>query len=576
MTQTSENGTVLSVRDLSVDFPLQKGVLHAVRDVNLDIKRGKTLALVGESGSGKSVSARSLIQLVDSPGRIVSGKVNLFVDGTAADITAMGAKSPHIRAIRGGRIGLIFQEPMSALSPMHKIGDQIDEAIEIHLGLDKKAARKRTVELLRQVEIPNPERMADQYSFEYSGGMRQRVCIAMALACDPDILIADEPTTALDVTTQAEILDLIKRLQEQRGLAVLLITHDMGVVAEVADEVAVMQKGRIVEHGTADEIFYTPKHPYTKRLLGATLKLEHASDHKAGTYDPASEPILKIRNLSKHFGHVGGWFSRAGPSIRAVDDVSFDLHRGENLGIVGESGSGKTTLGRMIMRIIEPTSGEVIYTGSDDKDQDVLALQRKGLKKYHAAVRMIFQDPFASLNPRMTVKQIVGDPLKINNIASGRARDDRVAELLEMVGLSAEMMDRYPHAFSGGQRQRIGIARALALDPRIIIADEATSALDVSIRSQILDLLLDLQKRLDLSFIFIAHDISVVRYFCDRVLVMHKGKLVEIGEAEQVCTTPSKAYTQALISAIPNPDPRNKRMLHRTRFQSEPQAGAEA
>jgi len=569
MTVTSTgNHTVLSVSGLSVDFPLQRGVLHAVCNVSFDLKRGRTLALVGESGSGKSVSARSLIQLVDSPGRIVAGQIRLLTGENPVEITSLGPKSPHIRAIRGGRIGLIFQEPMSALSPLHRIGDQIDEAIQLHLKLEKAEARKRTVELLRQVEIPAPEQMAERYSFEFSGGMRQRVCIAMALACDPEILIADEPTTALDVTTQADILDLIKRLQQQRGMAVLLITHDMGIVAEVADEVAVMRRGEIVERGTVDGIFHAPQHPYTKRLLGATLKLENASELKAGAaVGSGTRPILSVRNLCKHFGQGGGWFGKKQAVFKAVEEVSFDLVQGENLGIVGESGSGKTTVGRMIMRILEPTSGTILYTGDDGAGEcDVLKFRKSELKRYHAAVRLVFQDPFASLNPRMTVRQIVGDPLMINKTARGRQLEERVAELLEMVGLSADMMDRYPHAFSGGQRQRIGIARALALDPRVIIADEATSALDVSIRSQILDLLLDIQKRLDLSFIFIAHDISVVRYFCDRVLVMHQGRVVEVGDAETICTAPAEPYTQALISAVPNPDPRNKRMLHRTRF----------
>lgn len=570
LNNSSEHDIVLTVHGLSVDFPLQRSILHAVRNVSFDLKRGKTLALVGESGSGKSVSARSLLQLVDSPGRIVAGEIRLLRGDKPVDITALNPRSPHMRAIRGGRIGLIFQEPMSALSPLHTIGDQIDEAIQLHLKMEKAEARKRTIELLRQVEIAAPEQMANRYSFEYSGGMRQRVCIAMALACDPEVLVADEPTTALDVTTQAEILDLIARLQRQRGMAVLLITHDMGVVAEVADEVAVMRRGEIVEHGTVDRLFYAPQHPYTKRLLGATLKLEQPSELKQDLRDLAPDaeprPILSVRHLSKYFGQADGWFNKSPALVRAVEDVSFDLHRGENLGIVGESGSGKTTVGRMIMRILEPTSGSVRYAGIDGEDYDVLALGNKDLKRYYSAVRLVFQDPFASLNPRMTVKQIVGDPMIIHKICRGRQLEERVAELLEMVGLSPDMMDRYPHAFSGGQRQRIGIARALALNPRVIIADEATSALDVSIRSQILDLLLNLQQRLDLSFIFIAHDISVVRYFCDRVLVMHKGRVVEVGDAETICTAPTEPYTQALISAVPNPDPRNKRMLHRMRF----------
>ncbi len=559
---------VMKVEGLSLDFKLRTGIFHAVRDVSFNIRRGKTLCLVGESGSGKSVTARSLMRIVDNPGRIVKGQITLEVDSRKVDITALDPKGSEVRRLRGAKIGLIFQEPMSALSPFHTIGNQIDEMLLIHTDLDAKAARARTIELLKQVEIANPERMAERYAFEYSGGMRQRVCIAMALACNPDVLIADEPTTALDVTTQAEILDLIKRLQLERGMAMLLITHDMGIVAEVADEVAVMRYGKVVELGPVDKIFYAPEHPYTRQLLDATLKLEH---HARVTAEPAEtpaaarEPIISIRNLSRHYGGGTSLLGKTQAAIRAVDDVTLDLLPGENLGIVGESGSGKTTLGRLIMRIVDPTEGSILYRQPDGNQVNVAALSKSELRTYHSQVRMIFQDPFASLNPRMTVKQIVGDPLYVNKLTSGRDLEGRVAELLEMVGLDAEMMDRYPHAFSGGQRQRIGIARALALNPRIIIADEATSALDVSIRSQILDLLLAVQARLGLSFIFISHDISVVRYFCDRVAVMYRGKVVEEGEASKICTTPDHPYTQALISAVPNPDPRNKRMLQRVR-----------
>ena len=563
-----EQDVVMSVEGLSLDFRLRKGTFHAVRDVSFDIKRGKTLCLVGESGSGKSVTARSLMQIVDKPGRIAQGRIVLRAGGREIDITALDPKGTEVRKLRGAKIGLIFQEPMSALSPFHTIGNQIDEMLLIHTDLDAKAARLRTIELLKQVEIANPEQMAERYAFEYSGGMRQRVCIAMALACNPDVLIADEPTTALDVTTQAEILDLVKRLQVDRGMAMLLITHDMGIVAEVADEVAVMRYGRIVEHGPVDKIFHAPEHPYTRQLLDATLKLEQFARVPAEVAEaraPTVQPIIAVRNLAKHYGGGRALLGKPNPAIRAVDDVTLTLMPGENLGIVGESGSGKTTLGRLIMRITDPTEGNIVYRQKDGTEVDVAALSKSQLRTYHSEVRMIFQDPFASLNPRMTVKQIVGDPLYVNKLASGRELEDRVAELLDMVGLEADMMDRYPHAFSGGQRQRIGIARALALNPRVIIADEATSALDVSIRSQILDLLLAVQRRLGLSFIFISHDISVVRYFCDRVAVMHRGKVVEEGEASKICTAPDHPYSQALISAVPNPDPRNKRMLQRVR-----------
>jgi peptide/nickel transport system ATP-binding protein len=564
---TLADDVVLSVENLSIDFRLRTHILHAVEKVSFELKRGQTLCLVGESGSGKSVTARSLLRIVDRPGEIVGGQILLRNGAEITDVTALNPSSRPMRAIRGRRIGLVFQEPMSSLSPVHTIGSQIVEAVRLHSDLDKRAAMQKTIELLAQVEIPDPQKMADRYTFEFSGGMRQRAMIAMALAGNPDILIADEPTTALDVTTQAEILDLIKRLQVSRGMAMLLITHDMGVVAEVADEVAVMRFGRIVERGPVDAIYHAAKHPYTKQLLASTLKLTHHQEGKVPAIAKAAEnpqPILSVHKLSK----VYGWAGRNSKPLRAVDDASFDLYPGENLGIVGESGSGKTTLGRLILRTVEPTSGSVTFRGNEGREIDVTKLGKRDLRHFHREVRLVFQDPFASLNPRLTVKEVIGDPLVVNGLAKGKALEARVAELMKLVGLDPMMMERYPHAFSGGQRQRIGIARALALDPKIIIADEATSALDVSIRSQILDLLLDIRQRLNLSFLFISHDISVIRYFCDRVAVMHRGKIVEIGEAEQICTAPNEAYTKSLISAVPNPDPRDKRMLHRQRFNA--------
>jgi peptide/nickel transport system ATP-binding protein len=564
---TLADDVVLSVENLSIDFRLRTHILHAVEKVSFELKRGQTLCLVGESGSGKSVTARSLLRIVDRPGAIVGGQILLRNGAEITDVTALNPSSRPMRAIRGRRIGLVFQEPMSSLSPVHTIGSQIVEAVRLHSDLDKRAGMQKTIELLAQVEIPDPQKMADRYTFEFSGGMRQRAMIAMALAGNPDILIADEPTTALDVTTQAEILDLIKRLQVSRGMAMLLITHDMGVVAEVADEVAVMRFGRIVERGPVDAIYHAAKHPYTKQLLASTLKLTHHQEGKVPAIAKAAEnpqPILSVHKLSK----VYGWAGRNSKPLRAVDDASFDLYPGENLGIVGESGSGKTTLGRLILRTVEPTSGSVTFRGNEGREIDVTKLGKRELRHFHREVRLVFQDPFASLNPRLTVKEVIGDPLVVNGLAKGKALEARVAELMKLVGLDPMMMERYPHAFSGGQRQRIGIARALALDPKIIIADEATSALDVSIRSQILDLLLDIRQRLNLSFLFISHDISVIRYFCDRVAVMHRGKIVEIGEAEQICTAPNEAYTKSLISAVPNPDPRDKRMLHRQRFNA--------
>ncbi|WJR65070.1 ABC transporter ATP-binding protein [Neorhizobium sp. CSC1952] len=566
---------ILSVRNLSLDFRLRTHILHAVRDVSFDLRRGKTLCLVGESGSGKSVTARALMRIIDKPGRLVSGQILLDGPGGVVDIASLPERGREILALRGGRIGLVFQEPMSSLSPVHTIGSQIVEAIRQHRKLSKKDARARAADLLRQVEIPDPERMLDRYTFEFSGGMRQRAMIAMALACDPDILIADEPTTALDVTTQAEILDLIRRLQQERGMAMLLITHDMGVVAEIADEVAVMRYGRIVESGPVDSIFHASSHPYTRQLLDATVRLESGAAARSPAATSifeakAVEPVISVRGLSKTYGSVGKIFGFGGGSsggLKAVDNVDFDLYPGENLGIVGESGSGKTTIGRLLLRITEPTSGSITYRAPEGRSVDVTGLNKTELRAYHRDVRLIFQDPFASLNPRMTVRQIIADPLLVSGQMSDRQAGERVAELLRLVGLDPLAMERYPHAFSGGQRQRIGIARALALEPRVIIADEATSALDVSIRSQILDLLLSIQQRLGLSFIFISHDISVVRYFCDRVAVMHKGRIVETGDAETICTNPSEPYTRRLISSVPNPDPRNKRMLHRMRLQ---------
>jgi peptide/nickel transport system ATP-binding protein len=559
--------TVLEVRNLSVEFALRGGTFTAARDVGFKLQAGRTLCLVGESGSGKSVTARAMMQLIDAPGRIAGGSIMLGSGDGAVDIATLKPRGEPIRAIRGRRIGMIFQEPMSSLSPVHTIGAQIIEVLRLHLRMDALQARARTIELLRQVEIPAPDRNIDRYTFEFSGGMRQRAMIAMALACNPEVLIADEPTTALDVTTQAEVLDLISRMQRELGMATLLITHDMGVVAEVADDVAVMYRGRIVEAGPVDEVFHGARHPYTKRLLNSVLKLERTSELKQAS--TVADPILSVRDLGKLYQPRQGFLSRRPKTeVRAVDGVSFDLMAGESLGIVGESGSGKTTLGRLILRIVEPTDGTVTYRPATGAPIDVRALDKRGLRDFHQQVRLIFQDPFASLNPRMTVRQIIADPLVVNQIASGAALDARVSELLSMVGLDPAMMERYPHAFSGGQRQRIGIARALALNPRVLIADEATSALDVSIRSQMLDLLLELQRRLALSFLFISHDIGVVRYFCDRVAVMRRGKIVELGPAETICTAPEHPYTKALISAVPHPDPRQKRMRTRTRLDA--------
>lgn len=563
--------TVLTVRHLKTEFTLRTGVLKAVDDVSFDLRRGKTLCIVGESGSGKSVTARSILRIVPEPGKMTGGEVILHRPDGDVRIHELDPRSSAIRAIRGADISMIFQEPMSSLSPVHTIGFQIEESLILHTDLDKSARRKRIIELLERVEIPDPEQTIDRYPFEYSGGMRQRAMIAMALACNPKVLIADEPTTALDVTTQAEILDLIQELQDEFGMAVMFITHDMGVVAEIADEVAVMHQGRHVESGSVEDIFHAPREDYTKMLIGSAVRLEQPSPIKLRMQaerekQPEGQPILSVRAMNKVFGATGTVFGRKGQGVHAVRDVSIDLMQGETLGIVGESGSGKTTLGRCLMRMHEPTSGEVLYRGRDG-EVDVMSLDRRSLKDLYADMRMIFQDPYASLNPRMTVQQIIAEPLR-NRQGHGNAAAirDRVADLLVRVGLKPEHMERYPHAFSGGQRQRIGIARALAPNPKIIVADEATSALDVSLRSQILDLLLEFQEQLDLSFIFISHDISTVRYFCDRVAVMYRGEIVELGAARAVCDTPSHAYTKALLSAVPRPDPTQRGIHKRHRY----------
>jgi peptide/nickel transport system ATP-binding protein len=557
--------TVLEVRDLVTHFATRTGMVKAVDGVSFEVKRGETLCVVGESGSGKSVTARSILQIVDAPGRIVSGSMVLNrPDGTSVDLAKLHPRGKEIRAVRGAEIAMIFQEPMSSLSPVHTVGDQIIEVLRLHLGLDKKAARARAIELLTQVEIPNPGRAIDRYTFEFSGGMRQRAMIAMALACDPALLIADEPTTALDVTTQAEILDLIKRLQTRFGMAVLFITHDMGVVAEIADEVLVMYRGKVMERGPVETIFHAPQDPYTRMLIGSVLKLESKAEIRlARPPVPAdAPPVIEVRGLSMHFG-------KGSHVTKAVDEVSLSVRPGETLGIVGESGSGKTTMGRCLLRVYEPNGGEIRYRRADGSTIDLVSAGAEALRAARREIRMIFQDPVGSLNPRMTVAQIVGEPLLVNGIAKGKELDERVVELLAQVGIEPAWRERYPHAFSGGQRQRIGIARAIALKPRVIVADEATSALDVSIRAQVLDLLIRLQDELGLSFVFISHDIGVIRYMCDRVAVMYRGKVVETGETDQVCDAPRHGYTQALLSAIPRPDPRARRIHERFRYTGD-------
>ncbi|MFV0334233.1 MAG: ABC transporter ATP-binding protein [Tropicimonas sp.] len=556
----TDNQTVLQVTGLSVDFRLGKAAFHAIQDVSFDLRTGRTTCFVGESGSGKSVTARAVMNIVE-PAVIRAGTITLFdlKEGEALNIAALDADGPQIRAVRGARIAMIFQEPMSSLSPVHTIGQQIIEAIMLHQQVDRKEARKRAIEALAAVHIRDPESAVDRYPFEYSGGMRQRAMIAMALACEPDVLIADEPTTALDVTTQAEILKLIRELQDRFGMAVMFITHDMGVVAEIADDVVVMLKGKVVEHGPVVQVFHQPQAAYTQQLIDASLGLEEAPPRPARPQD--GTPLIAARNVSLHFPPQRSFLGSRGSGVQALDDVSFDLYPGEILGIVGESGSGKTTLGRVLMGRYQPQAGEAIYTDRDGNARDLARRESFRDKQVYRDIRMIFQDPNSSLNPRMTVEQIIAEPLIVAGRARGAELRERVAHLLERVGLSPAMMERYPHAFSGGQRQRIGIARAIALDPRVVIADEATSALDGSIRAQVLDLMLELRDELDLSILFIAHDIGVVRYFCDRVAVMSHGRIVETGSARQICDAPAEEYTRRLIAAVPRPDPLKRKLM---------------
>ena len=573
---------ILDVRGLSTHFDLRHGALKAVDDLSFSLRRGKTTCVVGESGSGKSMTARSILNMVPHPGRIVAGAIDFYRERTdktltgeagVVDLAALPSRSREIREIRGNHIAMIFQEPMSSLSPVHTIGAQIVEAIRLHQDVSKRTAKEMAIDLLRQVEVPKPDKAVDKYPFQYSGGMRQRAMIAMALSCRPSVLIADEPTTALDVTTQAEILDLIAALQAELGMAVMFITHDMGVVAEIADDVVVMRHGQRMEHGDVHTLFKQPKAPYTRDLLSSVQRLEAKAELRQQMDPPDTDaPILEVRDLAKHFEAREGFLQRVTDITKAVDGVDLSLSKGEALGIVGESGSGKTTLGRCIAGVYPVTDGNIRFRERDADWLDLTTLSDHKRRKLRRKIRMIFQDPFASLNPRMTVEQIIAEPLVVNSPAKRPEIKDRVAAILEDVGLSADMMERYPHAFSGGQRQRIVIGRAIALQPELIIADEPTSALDVSVRAQVLDLLLELQARLGLSFIFISHDMSVIQYFCHRIAVMYQGQLVEHGPTEQVINDPQHGYTQALLSAVPHADPARRMIGHRVRYRPDPTA----
>jgi peptide/nickel transport system ATP-binding protein len=537
---------LLTVSDLRVAFATQSGRVRAVDGVSFELKPGEVLAIVGESGSGKSVTAQTILGLTRSPNAEISGSIAL---GGKELLTA---SEGELRDVRGARVGMVFQDPMTSFNPVYRIGRQVTEAIRAHRGdVSKAAARERAIDLLDSVGIPDAERRVDDYPHEFSGGMRQRAMIAMALALDPEVLIADEPTTALDVTVQAQILALLERINRERGLATILITHDLGVVAEVADRVLVMHDGKIVERGELDQIFYSPTDPYTRKLLDAVVRVDTAAPLRARR---ESEPLLEVTDLVKHFPVKRGLLNREVDRVRAVDGVSFSVRQGETLGLVGESGSGKSTLSRAILQLLEPSSGSVRFEG-----REIVGLSRRALRPLRREMQMVFQDPYASLNPRKRIGQIVGEPLRLQGEVKGAELRRAVQGLLDRVGLSAEHYDRFPHEFSGGQRQRIGIARALALRPKLIIADEPVSALDVSIRAQILDLLSELQADFGLTYVFVAHDIGVVRHVSDRIAVMHRGKIVEEGAADTVCERPQDEYTRKLLAAVPIPDPREAR-----------------
>jgi peptide/nickel transport system ATP-binding protein len=542
---------LLSVRDLRVGFATEGGLVQAVDGVSFDLAPGEVLAIVGESGSGKSVTAQTIVGLTRSHNARIEGSVRL------GDEDLLAAGEGELQRVRGERIGMVFQDPMTSFNPVYRIGAQIAEAIRAHRSaVGKEEAHEQAVRLLDSVGIPDAERRVDDYPHQFSGGMRQRAMIAMALALEPEVLIADEPTTALDVTVQAQILALLQQINRERGLATILITHDLGVVAEVADRVLVMHEGRIVERGSLDEVFYSPKDPYTRSLLGAVVRVDSAAPLRPAR---TSAPLLEVTDLVKHYPVRRGLRRREVDRVRAVDGVSFSLRQGETLGLVGESGCGKSTLCRAALQLIRPSSGSVRFEG-----REIAGLSRRQMRPLRREMQIVFQDPYASLNPRKRIGQIVGDPLKLQGVARGEGLRRRVLELLERVGLSPEHYDRYPHEFSGGQRQRIGIARALALRPKLIVADEPVSALDVSIRAQILDLLAELQEDFGLTYLFVAHDIGVVRHVSDRIAVMNEGRIVEEGPADRVCEQPQDPFTRRLLAAVPVPDPREARERRQT------------
>ena len=568
---------LIDIRDLKVDFMVGDGAVQAVKGVSFAIAAGRTLALVGESGSGKTVISQTIMRILPQNAAITGGQILLHdparPEAPPIDIAALPADGPKMRAIRGGTVSIIFQEPMTSLSPLHTVGDQVSEALFLHRNCSRPEGKELTVDMLRLVGFPDPEKAYRSYPFELSGGLRQRAMIAMALVCRPALLIADEPTTALDVTIQAQILKLIADLQSELGMAVLMITHDLGVVANVAEEVVVMYHGRIMEQGGLKDIFGDPRHPYLKGLLAAVPRfdmkpgerlvplreIKHEPGSSMGERAPwpadAKGPLLSVESLSKGFDvRKGGFMARGTVRHIAVDDVSFEVRRGECLGLVGESGCGKTTTSKMIMKALTPDSGRIVFNDRGNP-VDIAGLQGDRLFDYRRKVQFIFQDPFGSLNPRMTVYDIISEPLLIHKVGTPAERAERVMKLMALVGLDARHLRRYPHSFSGGQRQRIGIARALALEPELLICDEPVSALDVSIQAQILNLLKDLQAELGLTYLFISHNLAVVDYMADRIAVMCAGRLVETAPRAELFANPTHPYTRALLAAVPEPNP---------------------
>lgn len=576
---------LLEIRNLVTEFHTEDEIVKAVNDVSFSMKRGETVGIVGESGSGKSVTALSMMRLIPNPpGRIAAGEI-IFHSRTkgAVDLTKVSDK--EMRSFRGNEIAMIFQEPMTSLNPVYTCGDQVMEAIMLHQNVDKRKAKEKTIQLFKEVQLPRPEDIFETYPHQISGGQKQRVMIAMAMSCNPSILIADEPTTALDVTVQHTILELMQKLQEQHEMGIMFITHDLGVIAELADKVVVMYKGKIVEQGNVWEIFSNPQHPYTKGLLACrpplnkrlhwlptvsdfmktdeegimtesatsvaevTNKFILTKEERQQTHKElyTREPLLQIQNLKTYFPIKKGLFGKAKDFVRAVDDVTFDVFPGETLGLVGESGCGKTTLGRTILKLIDPTEGEIMYKG-----QNITHLPPRSMRELRKNMQIIFQDPYSSLNPRITIGEALMEPMLVHGVLdSDRSRRDRVMEILNRVNMSESHFYRYPHEFSGGQRQRICIARALTLNPQFIICDESVSALDVSIQAQVLNLLNELKKEFKFTYIFISHDLSVVKFMSDRMVVMNKGKIEEMGDADLIYENPQTEYTQKLIGAIP-------------------------